>query len=57
MLYVGCSDVDVSCCSRPAKSSDKSEDLLLLGFIKKTSAFPIYFEIIQLFPYFTVRRK
>ena len=35
---------------RPAKSSDKAEDIPLLGiFFFKSSSFPIYFEIIQFF--------
>ena len=33
---------------RPAKSSDKTEDLPLLGIKKKSSAFPTYFEILPL---------
>ena len=37
---------------RPAKSSDKA-DLLLLGIFFKPSAFPIYFEILPLFPNLT----
>ena len=44
--------------STPAKSSDKAEDLQLLGsFLKKSSAFPIYFEILPLFPNFTGHSK
>ena len=42
---------------RPAKSSDKAEDLLLLGIFFKSSAFPVYLEILQLFPNFTGHSK
>ena len=35
--------------SRRAKSSDKAENLPLLGRFFKSSAFPIYFEILPLF--------
>ena len=38
----------------PAKSSDKAEALPLFGSFWKFSAFPIYFEILQHFPNFTV---
>ena len=35
---------------RPAKSSDEVEDLPLFGSFCKSSAFPIYFEILPIFP-------
>ena len=42
---------------RPAKSSNKAEDLPLLEIFFKSSAFPIYFEIISLFTNFTGHSK
>ena len=42
---------------RPAKSSDKAEDLPFLAVFFKSPAFPIYFEILPFFPNFTVHSK
>ena len=42
---------------RPVKYSNKAEDLQLLGSFFKSSAFPIHFEILPLFPNFTGHSK